>query len=400
MRVLCTCLPGHGHFNPMVSLAHALVAAGHQVAFATAATFCPTVEAAGFEAFPAGISLADQLEQARRHYPDEDRLVGRERFENFVPKMLAGVAAPPRADDLVPIVGRWRPDLLVHDETEFAGPIAATVAGIPYADQSVGIMRPLSMAGLSARTLAPTWRRWGVDLGPYGGLFGYLYLDVCPPSLQSWGIRLVDVAYPVQNAVIDPPAGERLPAWVADLPPVPTAYVSLGTVFNRNLAVFGAILDGLGALDLNVIVTIGSDNDPAALGPQPSNIHVERYISQELLLPFCNLAVNQGGTAILPILAHGLPILVLPQGANQFHNADACVAAGLGRRLLPAEVSAESIRAEVRSLLEGPYAERARGIAAEIEAMPGPEEGVRLLERLERERRRLPREGVTPPPVS
>lgn len=397
MRVLCTCLPGHGHFNPMVSLARALVSAGHDVAFATAAAFCPTVETAGFQAFPVGISLPEQLEEARKRYPEDEQLVGRERFENFVPKMLAGVAAPPRADDLVPVVRRWVPDLLVHDETEFAGPIAATVAGIPYADQSVGIMRPLRMASLSASTLAPTWERWGVDLGPYGGLFRYLYLDVCPPSLQSGGVELIDVAHPVQNAVIDPPVGERLPGWVADLEPVPTVYVSLGTVFNQNLGVFRAILDGLGDLALNVIVTIGPDNDPAALGPQPPNVHVEPYISQELLLPSCDVVVNQGGTAILPILAHGLPILVLPQGANQFHNADACVAAGVGRSLLPAEVSPESVRAEVSTLLEvRSFGDNARGIAREIEAMPGPEEGVRLLEQLERERRPLVRTSVPP----
>jgi UDP:flavonoid glycosyltransferase YjiC (YdhE family) len=397
MRVLCTCLPGHGHFNPMVSLARALVGAGHEVAFATAASFCPNVEAAGFEAHEAGISLPEQLQEARRRYPDEERLVGRDRFENFVPKMLAGVAAPPRAEDLVPIVQRWQPDLVVHDETEFAGPIAATVAGVPYADQSVGIMRPLRMAGLAARTLAPTWERWGVDLGPYGGLFQYLYLDVCPPSLQSAGIDLVDVAHPVQNAVIPPPAGERLPAWVTDLPPNPTVYVSLGTIFNQNLGVFRAILEGLSDLELNVIVTIGSDNDPAALGPQPPHVHVERYISQELLLPFCDLVVNQGGTAILPILAHGLPLLVLPQGANQFHNADACVTAGVGRRLLPGDVTPASVRAEIRNLLEVPsYGENARKVAAEIDAMPGPDEGVRLLEQLERERQPLLKPGVAP----
>ena len=31
MRVLCTCLPGHGHFNPMLALAQGLTRAGHDV---------------------------------------------------------------------------------------------------------------------------------------------------------------------------------------------------------------------------------------------------------------------------------------------------------------------------------------------------------------------------------
>jgi MGT family glycosyltransferase len=232
-------------------------------------------------------------------------------------------------------------------------------------------------------------------VGPYGGLFRYLYLDVCPPSLQSPEIGEIEVAHRVQNVAIEPAGDERLPDWVGDLPPLPTLYVSLGTIFNQNLDVFRSILAGLRHLRVNVIVTIGSDNDPAALGPQPAHIRVERFISQSLLLPHCDAVVNQGGTAILPILAHGLPILVLPQGANQFHNADACVAAGVGRRLLPGEVTPEAVGREVQALLDQPaYGENARRIAREIEAMPGPDVGVRLLERLERERRPLVRSSL------
>ncbi|HEX2274153.1 MAG TPA: glycosyltransferase, partial [Acidimicrobiales bacterium] len=335
MKVLCTCLPGHGHFNPMLALARALADAGHQVAFSTAEAFCPRIEAAGFETFPAGLSLPEQVAEGKRRFAEDDRLPGRERFETFVPKMLAGVAAPSRADELVAIVRRWGPDLVVHDETEFAGPVAAAVAGVPWADQSVGILRPLGMARLAAQVMEPVWSRWGVDLGPYGGMFAYLYLDVCPPSLQSPEISLVEVAHPVKNVDIEPAPDERLPEWVADLPPVPTLYVSLGTIFNQNLGVFAAILEALSDEDVNVIVTVGPDNDPAALGPQPPHVHVERFISQSLLLPHCDVVVNQGGTAILPILAQGLPLLILPQGANQFHNADALVGAGVGRRLLP-----------------------------------------------------------------
>ena len=121
MRVLCTCLPGHGHFNPMLALAQALARSGHEVAFATAADFCPRIQQTGFAAFPAGMPLASQMEEARRRYPEQDGLTAMERFEQFVPRMLAGVAAPARAADLVPLVGDWKPDLLVHDETELGG---------------------------------------------------------------------------------------------------------------------------------------------------------------------------------------------------------------------------------------------------------------------------------------
>jgi UDP:flavonoid glycosyltransferase YjiC (YdhE family) len=395
MRVLCTCLPGHGHFNPMLALAQGLSRAGHEVAFATADDFCPHIEKTGFAAFPAGMALSRQMEEARRRYPEQDALQAMERFEQFVPRMLAGVAAPARAADLVPLVEKWHPDLLVHDETEFAGPLAAAVAGIPWADQSVGILRPLGMARLAGETLAPLAREHGVDIGPFGGLFRYLYIDVAPPSLQSDEIGDIAVAHPVQNATIDPGAeGDRLPEWVGDLPDDrPVVYVSLGTVFNARAGdVFAAVLEAERPEPVTAILTVGHDNDPESFGPQPDHVHVERFIPQSLLLPYCDAVVNQGGTAILPILAHGLPLLLLPQGANQFHNAAACVSAGVGRRLLPGEVTPQAVRREVRALLEDPQLrDGARRVQDELAAMPGPERGVALLEQLEAERRPLVR---------
>lgn len=402
LKVVCTCLPGYGHFHPILSLATALARRGHEVVFATAAEFCPRIEEMGFATFPAGISLAEQLERAAASIPEAAMPPGKERFVSFVPKMLAGVAAPPRAADLLAFLRDWEPDLLLHEETELGGPLAAAAAGIPWAGQSVGIMRPLAMARLAGQTIEPLASEWGVDVGPYAGLFRYIYLDVCPPSLQSGEIAQVGVAHPMQNVHFpgEGPAGANgpaapvggtgagHPAWIDELDDDrPTVYISLGTIFNQDPTVFSTILDGLHAEPLNIIVTLGPGADPGALGPQPDHVHVEAFIPQSLILPRCDVVVNQGGTAILSILGQGLPILVLPQGANQFHNAEACVSGGVGRSLLPGEVDPASVRREVRLLLDDPaYAARSSAIAAEIRAMPGPEEGAALVERLAVER--------------
>ncbi len=388
--MLCTCLPGIGHFLPMLPLGRALLDAGHEVEFATAGEFLPYIEKHGFAVFPAGLSLPEQMQQAAQRFPEQHALpAGKERFCSFVPRMLAGVAAPARAADLVPILREQRPDVVVHDETDFGAPVAAAVAGIPYAEHSVAIFRPLEAARVARETILPLWEEWEVELGPFGGLFQYLYLDVCPPSLQSREIDQIDVAHPMTNARLGAGA-QAPPAWIDDLRPVPTVYVSLGTLFNQDPHVFAVILEGLGDGDLDVIVTIGADQDPAVLGAQPAHVHIEGFIPQSALLPRCDVVINQGGTAIFEILAHGLPLLILPRGANQFDNAEACVAAGVARSLRPDEVTAAAVAAAVRALLHQPsYRERARLVAGEIEAMPGPEHGVRLVEQLARERRPL-----------
>ena len=41
---------------------------------------------------------------------------------------------------------------------------------------------------------------------------------------------------------------------------------------------FQAILDGLRDEPVNLILTIGRDQDPDQFGRQPENVHIERYI--------------------------------------------------------------------------------------------------------------------------
>ena len=58
MRVLFSTTPLDGHFRPLLPLARALRARGHELAFATAASWHPVVEAEGFEALAAGADHA------------------------------------------------------------------------------------------------------------------------------------------------------------------------------------------------------------------------------------------------------------------------------------------------------------------------------------------------------
>lgn len=373
----------------MAPLAQALVERGHEVAFATAAEFCPKVERVGFAAFPAGLGHEAQLDLAVRKYPHEAAMVpSQERFLAFVPRMLAGVAAPATLADLVPLVERWRPDLIVHDEAELAGPIAATMADLPYAGHGVGIMRPWSAIRLAGEVLAPVARQRGVDVGPLGGMFRSLYLGVCPPGIQAPHVNEIDVAHPIRVDWFDGAGDESLPSWVQDLPSRPTVYLTLGTIFNRNPGLFKAALEGLRHEDLNIVVTVGHDGDPAALGAQPANVHVERYLRQSLLLPYCDLMVAQGGWSFMNVLSHGIPMLLMPMGANQFYHTQACVDAGAARRLMPSEVSPEAIGREVRRLLDDPsYRDHARRIQAEIASMPSPADAVPLVEELAATRR-------------
>jgi UDP:flavonoid glycosyltransferase YjiC (YdhE family) len=76
-------------------------------------------------------------------------------------------------------------------------------------------------------------------------------------------------------------------------------------------------------------------------------------------------------------------MLVLPQGADQWHNAERVVASGAGRRLLRGQLSAAAVNEELTELLSNPsYRRNAAKIQNEIGDMPPVAEAVRRMETL------------------
>ncbi len=383
-------MPGFGHFHPMVPLAQSLRRAGHEVAFATAERFCRRViEPVGFPTFAAGLS-PPVVHHRTMELPDAPG-PGEEDIWRFGALMFAEVAAPAKVGDLVGAIRGWGADLLVHDMTDFAGPIAAAACGIGWVNHSFGALQPEEFWDLAAEVVAPTWEAWSVEPDDLGGMFRSLYLDVCPTGFQSPMIERVPVARPMRPVAFDTSGGEVLPAWVDDLDERPTVYVTLGTVANHTPQVFETVLAAVSSLyepgdgqPVNVIVTVGPDRDPAELGAMSANVHVERYLPQSLLFPHCDLVVCHGGSGTtMAAVAAGLPLLVLPQEANQFWNADRICALGAGRSLRPDGATADAVKAAVAELLLEPsYRTQARLLANEIQAMPHPDDLVPRLEAL------------------
>ncbi len=379
MRALLTCRPLVGHYRPMLPLARALAEAGHEVAFASGDPVAGEAGSEGFTAFRVGPDM-DSVEPLVVR--DLAASLAPSQVRSFVfTELFVRVELEPRANDLSKIIERWSPHVVVHDVAEFAAPLVATILGVPYVEHSYGPAIQNDVIRAAGEATAPYWSSHGLAPHPLGGFYRYLYLDVCPPSLQV--PEAVPCAVQGIRAVETRPSARQLP-WLDALRGLPIVYVTLGTVYNRNLDVFRALLEGLRDEALNVVITMGKHNDPAALGLQPSNIHVHQFIPQELLLPHCAAAVTHGGAgSTLGALAFGLPLLVVPQGADQFYNADRVVAAGAGVKLMPARLTAESARVAVRMLLhDDAYRAAARRIKNEFDAMPDPRQAVEALEQL------------------
>lgn len=381
LRILIACRPLSGHFEPLLPLAQAAREAGHDVAFASGDPIVGRADDAGFGAFRAGPGEAFRAEWTPR-FPGFTNLVGDAMREFFFTEIFANLELVPRAVDLQAVIEAWRPDVVVHEIAELAAPMVCTSLGIPYVDVGYGPLTPKPLLEAAGAAVAPHWRERGLEPHPLAGLYRHLYVDPCPPALQNLGIADLDAVQPMRPVAVGPLAKER-PVWFDDLPRRPTVYVTLGTIWNRDLRFFELVIEALRD-DVNLIVTVGSQNDPEALGPQPSSVVIRRFIPQHEVLPWCGAAVMHGGSGtMLGALAHGVPLLVIPQGADQWANAQQVIAAGAGRRLLRDDVSAETVRKEIQALLSDPtYVNAAENIRDQIGNMPPPAEAIARIEDL------------------
>jgi UDP:flavonoid glycosyltransferase YjiC (YdhE family) len=261
-----------------------------------------------------------------------------------------------------------------------AGGIAAEVAGIAHAEHGFGLLRPLALRRAATDAIAPMSAAAGVANPGVGGLGGEWYLDVCPPRVQFREIADVPNVMAIRPTAIHVAPDPAFAAWIADRAARPTVYLTMGTVFN-DVDRVRTILDAVRTDAVNVVVTVGPGTDPAILGPQPAEVHVARYIPQAQVLRHSQVMVSHAGSgALLGAMAAAVPILAIPQGADQFMNAERIADAGLGLRVLPHELSPAVIRERLSALLDdGRYAAVARSLREEIETMPAPAEVVERL---------------------
>ncbi len=370
MRVLLTFVGGAGHLDPLLPLARAAAAAGHEVAIAGSGGQMARVEAAGFAALPTSAARPPSASTGRVLTPLAPVLKidsEIEFAENFADKgsrrHVVAVGEHLRT---------WRPDVVIRDETDFGTAMAAELAGVPCATALILAAGTLPRPDLVTPRLEAL--RSEVGLPPDPGLATLtrdLVLSPFPPSFR------------------DPVA--PLPATTLSYRPEPVApeargslvYVTLGTIFGPSSGdLLERLLAGLADVPAEVLLTVGRDIDPGDFGPQPAQVRVERFVPQAEVLTQCALVVSHGGSgSLMGALAHGLPSVLTPLGADQPHNAQRAADLGVATALDSAAVTQAEVAEAVTAMLTDLAArQRALAVKAEIDALPSVTEAVRRLE--------------------
>jgi UDP:flavonoid glycosyltransferase YjiC (YdhE family) len=363
MRILFSTMPVFGHFLPMTPLIEAARRGGHEVVVASSFDLEVEVKRLGVEFWQVGPGVAEILGDVNMGEADDftpEERIARDVERFFVPSAIQ------RAEELVPRAKAWQPELVVHEPTEMAAAVVASATGARHAVHGLGVW-PKEIVSLFAPGFAALSAAWSVA----DGHLDARYLDILPPALGTQD----------GFANVLPLRPTAPPTPLTGAPDMPTehpntVYLTLGTIFNDSPEVFQAALEGLTKLPVNVFVTAGPNADLARIGTWPSHVRVTDFVPQELVLPHSQVVIHHGGAGtMLGSLRHGLPQLILPRGADNFHNAALAQGAGVALSLTPDEVSAQAVADAVTLLLTEPgFAAKTLAVREEIAAMPSPDD--------------------------
>ncbi|MEV0998878.1 nucleotide disphospho-sugar-binding domain-containing protein [Nonomuraea sp. NPDC050202] len=391
MRVVFTTWAWPSHLYALVPLARACRAAGHEVVFASEPGLTRDVLRADLPAAVLGtdVDTAGMVHEYLLPLPGGPA----PRREGKGPRVLRMLTAHAESmtGDLIRLIRDWRADLVVYDQVTLAGPIAAAATGVPAVRQLYGFDLLQRARGVLPDALAPLAERFGA--GPVDP-FGAATVDPVPASVQVPGDhRLLPMRYLPYNGPEttpwqppEPPGRRRRPrvcvSWGHTIAKVdPSRFIADGiaaalaeTGVDVVLAVSAAQLDLLAARRDAAGEPSGVARDlPGAL---PDGVRVVVDVPLRNVLRDCDAFVGHGGAGgILTALAHGVPMLLVPQLPDHAGHTGRVAAGGAAAVLSLAELTPAAVRDEVTRLLDDPEPRRAAGeLREEMRSQAAPAE--------------------------
>ncbi|MQS05729.1 glycosyltransferase [Streptomyces alkaliphilus] len=377
MRYLFTSMPVSSHLMPLVPLAHAARAAGHEVLVATCGPAGRTAVAAGLVTAEAGAAR-----RARQPYDDLLRML--ERGEaGSAPDDATSLAVHGRAfgevgarmlEDLVDIARAWKADVVVYPGIHSAALVAARAAGVPAVLHGYGT--PLPTFGPALEYLEPHAAKVGVEKVTEAEI----EIDVLPSSLANFTDVPTDIGRPAHRLTMRYGCfnnGGNLPHWALRRSDVPRVVATCGSsaTMTREGALYRDIMLATRELGAELVLLTADADLPELPTALPPHVRPERWLPLRALLDRCDAIVHHGGSGtVLSSFAAGVPQVSLPMpGTVNVSNARTVTARGAGPTLDIDASGPGEVVAALTEVLHDPAPRRAaQDVAEEMAAMPSP----------------------------
>ncbi|WP_312872733.1 macrolide family glycosyltransferase [Kibdelosporangium persicum] len=355
MHIAFCSVPFPGHVSPTLAVVTELVARGHRVSYAVTTDFGEQVKAVGAELVPvesvmrtaeATEQIADMLDSDQ--YKDDD-YVSALRMLTHEARRVLPVLEETFSGDV--------PDVVVHDSLSWAGRLFAARRRIP-ALQSMGTLaanehwnpagnyEQYSFSGPVFRDvlgeMAQLLDGTGLDVEQFLLDEGVRTIAYHPRAFQPAGPTFDNVHF--VGPCVPPPDG----TWLPPLDSRPLALIGLGSSFQEGSAFARTCVDAFAEMDWHAVIALGNRE---LTGHIPPNVQVHRYVPYEDVLPHAQVLIGHPGViTMMAGLRHGVPLLPVPQTAEQYPNAAQVTELGLGLHLRPEDVTVTALRETVAKI--------------------------------------------------
>ncbi|NRQ30250.1 glycosyl transferase [Nonomuraea sp. NN258] len=352
-------IPAVSHVLPSLEIIRELVARGHRVTYANDPAVRGLTEPTGAELVP----CTSVLPVADNDWPD-DPIAAMSLFLDDAVQALPQLRA---AYDRDPA------DLYLYD----IGAYAARALGESQR-RPVMQLSPTFVAweGYDQEVAAPLWQLPGADayrakFGRWLAESGATTTDVDVfPSRPAHALALISRAMQPHADRVDTTTvtfvgpcydlSDQESTWRRPADAENVLLISLGSAYTRQPEFYRRCLAAFGDLPgWHVVLQIGRHTDAGELGAIPANVEVHSWVPQRAILEQADAFVTHAGMGGCGEgLLAGVPMIAVPQGAEQFMNADRLVELGVARRIDTAEATAENLRGALTELTADPEVAR------------------------------------------
>ncbi|MFB7915392.1 macrolide family glycosyltransferase [Streptomyces sp. NPDC056061] len=375
-------VPAISHVLPSLEIIRELVSRGHRVTYANAPVVADPITATGAELVP----FTTMLPVADNNWPD-DPIAAMELFLDDAISVLEQVR---------PVYDRDPADLYLYDIGGYAGRALAEAQGRPAVQLSPTFV---GWEGFEEEVGSGLWQLPGADA--YRAKFAR-WLDGCGasttdvdafPGKPSRALALIPRAMQPHAHRVDTDTVtfvgpclvplEEKESWVRPSGAERVLLISLGSAYTHQPEFYRQCLAAFGDLPgWHVVLQIGKRTDPQELGEIPRNVEVHSWVPQRAILAQADAFITHAGmgSSNEGLLA-GVPMIAVPQGTDQFMNADRLVELGVARRIDTEQATAEVLRVALDELVTDPeVARRSTSLRAEVLAEGGTGRAADLIE--------------------
>ena len=382
MRIAFAANPLPGHIVPMIPLMRAALAAGHDVAVVTNGATRPFIEVEAspeVEVLAAGMPTREAMGEMHRRTGASPATAPR---PDVIAEYFGVRRVSDSVDDAVQAARTWGADVVVSESMDHVGPFVAAALDVPFFRHTYGPERPEVLRTAMARAVDRSSRDRGVALPAVTA-----WIDAYPSFLEDPGTDR-----PGHRIAVRPEAHHRPTSDTGSSADTAAprhagtggrrrVLLTMGTVFTDQ-HLLDQVVASVEAAELAVDLVVTSVNGVHATSRPESTVSVEnvpfRPIAEVLGAVDAVVTVGGAGT-VLGALTSGVPMVVVPRGAD--HEVNAARAAAVGAALV--ERDPDAVGAALQQLLvDDRFAESARTTAGRIASLPSAAEALARLEEL------------------